>query len=114
MTTLDPYKRAEVIKQQQEVMYEDSPCIVTAHYYMLQAYRTDKWTGWQRAGYGRGAVFGYSVPYIYQNVEPKTATASDGGLSSTRIVVIVGVAIAAAAVAILLVLRGRRHRAEEV
>jgi len=113
MTTLDPYKRAEVIKQEQEVMYEDSPCIVTAHYYMLQAYRTDKWTGWQRAGYGKGAVFGYSVPYIYQNLEPKTA-AESGGPSSTLILVIVGVAIAAALVAILLVLRGRRRRAEEV
>jgi peptide/nickel transport system substrate-binding protein len=113
MTTLDPYQRAEVVKQMQEVMYEDCPCIVTAHYYMLQAYRTDKWTGWQRAGYGRGAVFGYSIPYIYQNLEPKTA-AESGGPSSTLILVIVGVAIAAALVAILLVLRGRRRRAEEV
>jgi hypothetical protein len=94
-------------------MYEDSPCIVTAHYYMLQAYRTDKWTGWQRAGYGTGPAFYAGAPFIYQNVEPKTATASGGGPSSTWIVVIVGIAIAAAVVAILLVLRGRRARAEE-
>ncbi len=38
-------------------MYEDCPCIVLAHPYKLDAYRTDKWTGWQRAGYGEGAAF---------------------------------------------------------
>jgi len=114
MTTLDPNQRAEVVKQQQQVMYEDSPCIVFAHSYRLDAYRTDKWTGWQRAGYGKGPAFYAGAPLIYQNLEPKTATASGGGLSSTLILVIVGIAIAAAVVAILLVLRGRRRRAEEV
>ena len=114
MTTLDPDKRAEVVKQQQQVMYEDCPCIVLAHPYKLEAYRTDKWTGWQRAGYGEGPAFMGGAPLIYQNVEPRTATASGGGLSSTLIVVIVVAAVAAAVVAILLVLRGRRRRAEEV
>ena len=112
MTTLDPDQRAEIIRQQQQVMYEDSPCIVFAHSYRLEAYRTDKWTGWQRAGYGKGPAFFASAPLIYQNIEPKTATASGGGASWTWIVVIV-VAAAAAVVAILLVLRGRRRRAEE-
>lgn len=115
MTTIDPDERAEVVKQMQEVMYEDSPCIVLAHPYKLEAYRTDKWTGWQRAGYGQGpAFFAGAVPYLYQNVEPKTGTATGGGASSTWIVALVVVAIAAAGVAILLVLRGRRRRAEEV
>ncbi len=114
MTTLDPDQRAEIIRQQQQVMYEDAPCIVFAHSYILQAYRTDKWTGWQRAGYGKGPAFLAGAPLIYQNLEPKTATASGGGVSSTWIVVIVAVAIAAAVVAIFLVLRGRRRRAEEV
>ena len=114
MTTLDPDQRAEIVKQQQQVMYEDSPCIVLTHPYKLEAYRTDKWTGWQRAGYGEGPAFMGNVPLLYQNLEPKTAAASGGGLSSTLILVIVAVAVAAAVVAILLVLRGRRRRAEEV
>jgi peptide/nickel transport system substrate-binding protein len=113
MTTLDPYKRAELIKQEQQVMYEDSPCIVFAHPYVLEAWRTDKWTGWQRAGYGKGPAVMPGAMYAYQNVEPKTATASEGGLSSTWIVVVVVVAIAAAVVAFLLVRRARHARAEE-
>jgi peptide/nickel transport system substrate-binding protein len=114
MTTLDPDQRAELVKQQQQVMYEDCPCIVLAHPYKLDAYRTDKWTGWQRAGYGKGPAFMGGAPLIYQNVEPRTATASEGGLSSTLTLVIVVAAVAAAAVAFFLVLRGRRRRAEEV
>jgi peptide/nickel transport system substrate-binding protein len=113
MGTLDPYQRAEVVKQMQELMYQDSPCIVLAHPYKLQAYRTDKWTDWQRAGHGEGPAFMGNVPLLYQNVEPKTATASGGGPRLTLILVIV-VAAVAAAVAFFLVRRGRRRRAEEV
>jgi hypothetical protein len=87
---------------------------VFAHSYKLEAYRTDKWTGWQRAGYGKGPAFFAGAPYVYQNVEPKTATASGGGPSSTLTLVIVVAAVAAAAaVAFFLVLRGRRARAKE-
>ena len=113
--TIDPNQRAEVVKQMQEVMYEDCPCIVLSHPYKLQAYRTDKWTGWQRARYGTGPAFvSGNTPYIYQNLEPRTATASGGGLSSTlTLVIVVVAAVAAAAVAFFLVLRGRRRRAEE-
>jgi peptide/nickel transport system substrate-binding protein len=111
--TLDPDQRAEVVKQEQEVMYEDCPCIVFAHSYRLEAYRTDKWTGWQRANYGTGSVFASgATPYLYQNLEPRTATASGGGLSSTLTLVIV-VTAAVAAAAFFLVRRGRRTRAEE-
>jgi peptide/nickel transport system substrate-binding protein len=114
MTTLDPDQRAEVIKQMQEVMYEDNPCIVFAHPYRLEAYRTDKWTGWQRAKYGTGPAFlALSVPYLYQNLEPRTATESGGGPSSTLTLVIAVAAVSAAVLAFFFVLRGRRRRAEE-
>ena len=114
MTSLDPYKRAEVVRRMQEVMYEDAPCIVFAHAYRLEAYRTDKWTGWQRAGYGKGPAFNAGAPLIYQNLEPRTAAESGGGLSATLILAVVVVAAAAVAVALFLVLRARRGRAEEV
>jgi peptide/nickel transport system substrate-binding protein len=111
---IDPNQRAAVIKQMQQVMYQDSPCIVLTHPYKLAAYRTDKWMGWQRANYDTGAAFaGAFGPYLYENLEPRTAAAA-GGTSSTWIAVIVVAAVAAAAVAFFLVIRGRRRRAEEV
>jgi len=113
MTTLDPNQRAEVVRQEQQVMYEDAPCIVLAHPYKLEAYRTDKWTGWQRARYGTGPAFvSGNTPYIYQNIEPRTAAESGGGPSSALTLTIVVVA-AVAVVAILLVRRARRAHAEE-
>jgi len=114
-TTLDPNQRAEVIKQMQQVVYEDCPEIVLTHPYKLAAYRTDTWQGWERENYGTGAAFvGASGPWAYYNVEPTTAAAASGGTSSTWIVVVAVVAAAAAAVvAFVLVRRGRRAGAEE-
>jgi peptide/nickel transport system substrate-binding protein len=113
-STLDPNQRAEVIKQMQEVMYQDCPVIVMTYPYKLAAYRTDRWQGWQRENYGTGAAFcGASGPWAYYNIEPKTATAASGGTSSTWIVIIAAIAVAAAVAAFVLVRRGRRAGAEE-
>jgi peptide/nickel transport system substrate-binding protein len=113
-STMDPNQRAEVIKQMQQVMYEDCPVIVLTHPYKLEAYRTDKWTGWERANYGTGPAFAGQInPWAYYNMEPKTATASGGGSSSAWIVAVVVAAIVAAVVAFVLVRRSRRSAAEE-
>jgi peptide/nickel transport system substrate-binding protein len=112
--TIDAYKRAEVIKQMQQVMYQDAPVIVITHPYKLGAYRTDKWQGWEVSNYGTGPVFAGQInPWAYYNLQPKTATVSGGGTSSTWIVAIVVAAIVVAVAAFFLVRRGRRGRAEE-
>jgi peptide/nickel transport system substrate-binding protein len=111
-TTLDENERAELIKQMQQVMYEDCPVIVTTHPYKLNAYRTDTWQGWDVANYGKGPTFfGAINPWSFYNLEPRTGAAG-GGTSSTWIVVIV-VAAAAVVVAFVLLRRSRRVRAEE-
>jgi peptide/nickel transport system substrate-binding protein len=114
-TTLDPNQRAEVMKQLQQVMYEDCPVIVITHPYKLAAHRTDKWQGWERANYGTGPSFcGQLNPWAYYSLTPVGATTTSGGdTSSAWIVVVVVAAIVAAVVAFLLVRRGRRARTEE-
>jgi peptide/nickel transport system substrate-binding protein len=113
-TTLDQNERAELIKQMQQVMYEDCPVIVTTHPYKLNAYRTDVWQGWDVANYGKGPTFFGAVnPWSFYNLEPVTGAAGGRGTSSTLIVVIIVVAIAAAVVVFLLVQRSRRPRAQE-
>ena len=113
-TTLDPYKRAEVIKQMQQVMYQDAPVIVLAHPFKLGAYRTDKWQGWERANYGTGPAFAGQInPWAYYTMQPKAATATGGGTSSSWIVAIVVAAIVAAVAAYFVVWRRRRAHAEE-
>ena len=110
--TLDENERAELIKQMQQVMYEDCPVIVTAHPYLLNAYRTDTWQGWDVANYGKGPTYMHFLnSWSFYEVEPKTATEAFGGTSSTTIVIIIVVVAAAAVGAFLLVRRSRRVRA---
>ena len=110
--TLDKNERAELIKQMQQVMYEDCPVIVTTHPYKLNAYRTDTWQGWDVANYGKGPTFfGAINPWSFYNVQPTTGEVGDDGTSSTLIVIIVVVAAAVAVVAFVLVRRSRRVRA---
>jgi len=112
--TLDSEQRAEIIKQEQQVMYEDCPCIVVAHSNRLEAWRTDKWTGWQRAKYGTGPAFhAGAIPYLYQNVKPRSAAATDGG-SNAGLWIAIGVAAAlVVAVSVFFVVRSRRGRSVE-
>jgi len=109
---LDVNKRAELIRQMQQVMYEDAPAIVLTHAYRLAAYRTDRWQGWERANYGRGPAFNMQInPWAYYNLRPRTAAATESGASSSWIVAVIVAALAAAG--FFLVGRRRRRRVEE-
>jgi len=43
---IDPEKRADMIKQMQEILAEELPLIVLYHRNFVSAYRTDKFAGW--------------------------------------------------------------------
>ncbi len=45
-TTLDPDQRAAIIRQMQEIAHRDTPYIVPYYAQAVQAYRTDRFTGW--------------------------------------------------------------------
>ena len=110
--TLDENERAELIKQMQQVMYEDCPVIVTTHPYHLNAYRTDTWRGWDVANHGKGpAYFHFLNPWSFYRLEPKEATEAVGASGSTLVVVIVVAAAGVAAVSFVFLRHRRRARA---
>jgi peptide/nickel transport system substrate-binding protein len=47
---LDPEKRREIIWQMQEIVHEDLPYIIPYYGLAVQAYRTDRFTGWLTDG----------------------------------------------------------------
>jgi len=111
---MDPDKRAALIHQMQEAMYEDCACIVTAFPLKLEAYRTDKWTGWRRCNYGNGPTFcSQSFPSTFLGMEPVVASEDEGHVGLW-----IGIGVAAAVVlgaAVWWILRSRRKGpAEEV
>jgi len=109
---MDLDQRAEYIHQMQEVMYEDCPCIVTAHPYKLQAYRTDRWDGWRLTGgpdgeYGQQQAFmTQASPWEFFYVAPKAA--EDEGSNVGLWVGIIVAVVVAAIIVVWLVVRGRR------
>ncbi len=114
---LDPNKRKELIDRMQQILYEQSPYIVTDYRPDFEAYNTAKWEGYIAIPHPNGNTlvppFGNGGYANFLTIKPKTAVAAEtsGGGSTTWI--IVGVAVAAAVVVVVLVLVRRRPRAME-
>jgi len=110
-TTLDPNKRASMIWQMQQIMYDQTPIIVFTYYDYLQAFNTAKWEGWKQTLDGRGPAFFNSGSNIdsYLYLRPKAAESSGG--SSALIGVLVVVVLVVLGI-VWYLLRRRRPRAE--
>ncbi|HEV8529125.1 MAG TPA: ABC transporter substrate-binding protein, partial [Actinomycetes bacterium] len=92
---IDPAKRAELVKQMQQMIYADAPYIVTYYVDSLEAYRSDKWTGVQRQPTDGGNVFFQYGTYSYRNLDLVSAQEDSGGGLATGVLVGIGVAAAA-------------------
>jgi peptide/nickel transport system substrate-binding protein len=112
--TIDPAKRAEIVKQMQRMLYVDAPYVVTAYYDDPQAYRSDRFTGFQPQPDPDGVVLFQYGTYSYRNIGPPQAGASgdgDGGSGVPLIPIAAGVAVVGAA-GVLLALRRRSTQDE--
>ena len=107
-TTLDLEKRKDLVWQMQQIMYKQAPWIVLTYPYLLEAYNTDRWTGWTRALNGNGPAVvccGGSIA-SYLNLRPRSAAVGGGGSKAW-----IGAIIAAVAVGVgVLIWRLRRRR----
>jgi peptide/nickel transport system substrate-binding protein len=111
-TILDPAARAELIKQMQLQVYEDVPYIVLFYDNILQAYRSDRWTGFVPQPKEQGDLL--ATPYSFLGLRPiadDSGGSSGGGGVSTGL--IVGLAAAAIVVIGGIVLLTRRRGSEE-
>ncbi|HEV3397716.1 MAG TPA: ABC transporter substrate-binding protein, partial [Actinomycetes bacterium] len=112
--TIDPAKRAEIVKQMQKMLYDDAPYVVTFYYDELQAYRSDRFTGFQAQPDPGGVVlFGYGT-YSYRNIttpQAAAAAADDGGSGVPVVPIAIGVAVLGGA-GVLLALRRRSTQDE--
>jgi peptide/nickel transport system substrate-binding protein len=114
---LDPVKRKEYIDRMQQILYEQSPYIVTDYRPDFEAFNTDKWQGYIAIPDPNGNAlvppYGNGGYANFLTIEPKTAVAAEesGGSSTTWIVV--AIAVAAVVVIVAVVLMRRRSRAVE-
>jgi peptide/nickel transport system substrate-binding protein len=107
----DLSKRQAIVWQMEQIVYRDCPDIILWYNVNLEAYRSDKWTGYVLLPPGHGAPFRNMLRTTYQNLQPRTAVASSASTSRAWIWAVV-VAVAAAVVATIVVIRRRSHGAE--
>jgi peptide/nickel transport system substrate-binding protein len=111
---MDPTERQQLIGQMQQIMYDDNPQMVLTYPNYLEAYNTDKWTGWTRVLDGKGPAF-YTAGNIdtYLNLKPQASTKSSGSNSA----LIAGIAVAVVVIVLIIVFvsrRGKKTQVEEV
>ena len=86
---LDPNKRKELIDRMQQILYEQSPYIVTDYRPDFEAYNTAKWEGYIAIPHPNGNTlvppFGNGGYANFLTIKPKTAVAAEtsGGGSTT-------------------------------
>jgi peptide/nickel transport system substrate-binding protein len=118
----DREKRAAIVKQMQQMLYDDAVYVVTFYYDNLEAYRSDKFTNVQPQPVPDGSLIFQYGTFTYRNVEPVTAAGQGGGTGSgasssdsTNWGLIGGIVLAVAAllIAALAIMRSRRDRAAD-
>ena len=122
---VDVTQRAETVKAMQKILYDQAPYIITVYYDNLEAYRSDKFTGFLPQPEPNGSLLFQYGTHSYRNIRPVTAkdvasgggsgsksTASDNAGSSTNLVV-GGVVVAVVLVGGLAYLFARRRRSEQ-
>ena len=89
-TTTDLNARAVVVKQMQQMIYDDAPYAVTYYYDNLEAYRSDRFTGFKPQPDPIGSLLFQYGTWSYRNIEPVVAPAAETSKSSTAVLVAVG------------------------
>jgi peptide/nickel transport system substrate-binding protein len=123
---IDPTQRAATVKQMEKMLYDAAPYVITTYYNNLEAYRSDKFTGFLPQPEPNGSLLFQYGTASYRNIEPVSeATKSDGGGrnkpvaaedSSSSGAVITGVVIAVIVVGgvVFLLMRNRRRTQADV
>ncbi len=115
-TETDRDARTEIVKQMQLMAYDANAYIVTEYYDYLQAYRTDRFTGFVPQPDPDGPILFQYGGYSYMNIEPVgdgSGSGSDSG--STAMVLGIGAAVVVAGgLGTWLITRRRRDPAADV
>ena len=79
----DAAKRADLVKQMQQKLYDDAPYIITYYYDNLEAYRSDRFTGFVPQPAGTGSLLFQYGTWSYENVKPVSDESPSGSASAS-------------------------------
>ena len=112
---VNPADRKAIIDRMQQILYQGSPYAILWYNVNIQAFRTDRWTGYSSVPPGgQGAALRNMLRMTYIDLKPRTASAAQGGGISAGPIVAIVVIVAAAAVAVVVLVRRRRPQGVEI
>ncbi|MGA9162165.1 MAG: ABC transporter substrate-binding protein [Actinomycetota bacterium] len=116
-TELDLNKRWDIVHQMQQILYQDSPYVILWYSPILDAYRTDTFTGYKQQPIESGdPLEGYSgIGDVWLSLRP--VSAGSGAAAETRGIpagVWIAIIVAVVAIVLIVVLRRRRLGEEDI
>ena len=104
-------QRIDIVKQMQQIVYDESPYIPLVYPEYLEAADTTTWTGWVRAQDNKGGWWYNTQPDTYVAAHPGTAAVKSSSSNATLIIALVAAVVIVIAI-ILLLMRRRGARTE--
>jgi peptide/nickel transport system substrate-binding protein len=108
-----PEERAQIVDQMQQILYDDKPELVLWYENYLQAYRSDKWTGFEPQPKPEGTILFQYGHYSDLNIQPVSVAGGAGARDEGGVPSAVWIAIAAVVVVIVGFVLVRRRSDEE-
>ncbi len=106
--TIDQAQRIPLVQQAEKIFYYAAPYAIMAYPYQLEAWNTNKWTGWTKAPAGDGAaIYNYNNIDTYKNLTLNVNATKSGGARGILIVVIVVAALVVVGLLAVFLRRGR-------
>jgi len=109
----DPSLRKAVTDEMQQILYRDNPYIILWYNVNLQAFRTDRWTGYHEVPAADGSPFWNYMRSTYIDLTPVTAQETEASGGSSWIWAVAAGVVIVAVVAVVLI-RRRPKAVEDV
>ncbi len=110
---MNPADRKAIIDQMQQILYKDSPYAILWYNTNIQAFRTDRWTGYSSVPPGgHGAALRNMLRMSYIDLKPRTAATTQSGRGAAGVIVAVVAAAVIVVVAVIFLLRRRPKSVE--
>nr|MDQ3579394.1 ABC transporter substrate-binding protein [Actinomycetota bacterium] len=113
LSEFDRGKRAELVKQMQELLYQEAPMVILGYDNMLEAYRKDRFAAFQVSPDPGGVIMNQQSYWGYYSASPIEGAAQGGGSDTGVILAVVGGVVVLAAAGGLVLARKRRSTADE-
>ena len=113
LAATDPAKRFDIIHQMQDILYTDQPYVMLYYGDSLEAWRSDRWTGFQSQPYPDGDAAAAYGPLSFLTIRPVTGTTAGSTSSGIPTGIWIGLAVGLVLIIVIVALTRRRRVSDE-